>query len=269
VQMDKFLSLSMFTDLMRDPKEITPDGLRTRFFQEKHFGGLELVPSLLWGQNWDFEVQDLETINCNVTAIQSLTFGVPLVLSVLPPKGSSLEGAWKRRLTKLSQLSEHFKDATFILGSPSQRRLSGLKPKEAQGVFERYILDLLEFLPGSNTISLENCNQFQGSEFGIGLEGAINTIHALNEERVGLNFDFESWVAELDADESPNFEELEKTMADVKVTNIQFGRSALTREAINFLHQLAIKNHCAMSVEDSRLGSVKELMELHEIGLNL
>ncbi len=266
--MDKLLSISMFTDLMRDPKEITPETLRTRFFQGKHFGGLELVPSLLWGQDWEFEVQDLETINCSVTAIQSLTFGVPLVLSVFPPKGSGLESAWNARLTKLSQLSEHFKEATFILGSPSQRKLSGLNPIEAQSVLQRYILELLNFLPGSNTISLENCNQFQGSEFAIGLAGAIKTIRDLNEERVGLNFDFESWVGELDASQPPNFEELERTMADVKVTNIQFGRSALTRESFTFLHQLAMKNHCAMSIEDSRLGSEEELMKLHEFWLN-
>jgi hypothetical protein len=222
---------------------------------------VELVPSLIWGSDWSFTESDLEEIDIKVSTVQSIFYNLPLLISEYP---STLvqKVLWHQRLAKLSLISAKFPHTVFILGGPKYRKLGGSKESIAMSNQSKYIRDILNSLDKDCTLGYENCNPIQGSEFCLGIDGAIGTVKNLSNEKFGLNFDFEAWVLEVGINWKHELGKIERQLSDIPIFNIQMGKTATDPEAMYFLKMLSKRNLSPLSIEDSRIDNFAEVENL-------
>jgi len=247
-------------------KQIQVEDLDNYLTLTTSISSIELVPSLLWGDQWDFHEADLSAVTVQVSAIQSLLYKLPILLSDVP-RDVTYSELWRERLSKFSLLSTRFPGSVFVLGSPHQRKFRDEEQSEADAIFNQttYIREILDSLGTNSSLAYENCNSSQGAEFSLGVNGAIQVIKSVYQQRLGLNFDFEAWVIEVGQRWRSDLTDLHAQLIDVPVLNIQLGRTATDLSAMYFLKNLAVEKQSAISIEDNRIKDVSELMNLVKV----
>ncbi len=158
---------------------------------------VELVPSLLLGEDWDI-CEDLELMtplknlqsSHQVTSIQSLTYGLDLRLTDPIVDHAS----WQRRFHGLVRLGRALDCGLFVLGSPGQKKLDSAlgNASKHRDRFAENCLEMAKLLGPDGVLCLEHNTCQQGAEYCNNL-AAIDAVVAQLERagivNVGVNFD--------------------------------------------------------------------------------
>ena len=185
----------MFTQLREGPPaRMGLEGV-WGYFEFDGVTAIELVPSLLWGEGWDFELDPPVKALPPVGTVQSLFFGLPLLLSQSQLQGSE-KAAWAERLERIRALSNSFPEAVFVLGAPSMRKRASCTEQQALMNFQKLVEELAEVLECNSLLAIENCGTHQGADFCIGLESAARIVGKCDSGRIGVNLDLEAALVE-------------------------------------------------------------------------
>jgi hypothetical protein len=185
----------MFTQLREGPPARMGLEEVWEYLQFNGVTAIELVPSLLWGEGWDFELDPPVKSLPPVGTVQSLFFGLPLLLSQGRLQGSE-KAAWADRLEKIRALSNSFPEAVFVLGAPSMRKKASGTEQQALENFQKRVEEVAGVLERNSLLAIENCGTHQGADFCIGLESAARMVGKCDSKRLGVNLDLESALAE-------------------------------------------------------------------------
>lgn len=166
-----------------------------RYVELEGVSAIELVPSLVWGTSWQIEQGPHLDELPPIATVQSLLFGVPMLLSRGPLDGKS-RLLWDERLGRISELSRCVPDAVFVLGAPAMRLLGDRTEAQALGNFRGHVKELADAIECDGRLALENCGSHQGADFCIGLEAAALMVGQVGSVRVGINLDLEAALAE-------------------------------------------------------------------------
>jgi hypothetical protein len=169
---------------------------------------LELVPSMLLGLEWD-SINDLENSDVlkiftslyQVTSIQSLTYGLDLILT----DDIGANQAWQRRFKMLKLLGQTLSCHLFILGSPKQKKLDpGLGDLNAhQHQFQKNCMKMAELLFPQGVLCLEHNPYQQGAEYCNTLASTLEVVVELQSngcKNIGINLDTKCLLCEFGED---------------------------------------------------------------------
>jgi len=228
---------------------------------------LELVPSYIWGSDWNWQTTELKNFPINVSSIQSLFYGIDICLSSYN-QVPEIYSNWLKRKQKIVEISNLLKPHCLILGSPLARKMSDLGEEFSLMQQKKFILELLDAIPITVGLAYENCSHKQGAEFALGLKGAIDVVNSVPNVKFGLNFDFESWVVETGESWTENLDDLWSQLLTVRVLNIQFGQSILEPGVLQFLISLSELHDSPLGLEDMRLNDFEEIREIIQLVQN-
>ncbi len=158
---------------------------------------IELIPSMLFGKSWE-TCEDLTLLmplkelknSYQVTAIQSLTFGLDLHLTDLIRNHCS----WQERFLRLAKLGRMLSCPLFILGSPGQKKLDpdlGDARKHSDR-FAENCLAMANLLQPDGVLCLEHNTSQQGAEYCNTLAAVDAVVAQLEESGIvntGINLD--------------------------------------------------------------------------------
>ena len=195
IKIEPMICISMFTQLREGPPARMGLEEVWGYLEFDGVTAIELVPSLLWGEGWDFELDPPMKSLPPVGTVQSLFFGLPLLLSQDRLQGSE-NAAWADRLERIRALSNSFPEVVFVLGAPSMRKMASSTEKQALKNFQKRVEELAGVLECSSLLAIENCGTHQGADFCIGLESAARIVGKCDSERVGVNLDLEAALVE-------------------------------------------------------------------------
>lgn len=195
IKIDPVICVSMFTQLREGPPARMGLEEVWGYLEFDGVTAIELVPSLLWGEGWDFDLEPHVKSLPPVGTVQSLFFGLPLLLSQGRLKGSE-NVAWADRLERIRALSNSFPEAVFVLGAPSMRKRASNTEKLALKNFQKRVEELVGVLECNSLLAIENCGTHQGADFCIGLESAARIVGKCDSERIGVNLDLEAALIE-------------------------------------------------------------------------
>lgn len=226
---------------------------------------LELVPSMILGNDWDCLLNSTADLPANlaeilnryiITSIQSLTFGLNLNLA---DPTLNLDN----RLQALCLLGKATHCSLFVLGSPSQKKIDSSigSIEQHSSLFAANCANMASRLSGHGILALEHNTLQQGAEYCNTLIEISNTVQAVKEmgvSNVGINLDTKCLIQELGEDFSLQGVLQNPEICD-HIVSIQVSHDFLGRSAPNH----AVDLYSLMQFIDQRKVSVS----LEEFGL--
>ncbi len=272
IKIEPMICISMFTQLQKGPPARMALEEVWEYLEFDGVKAIELVPSLLWGEGWDFETDPPMKSLPPVGTVQSLFFGLPLLLSQSQLQGSD-QAAWVKRLERIRALSNSFPEAVFVLGAPSMRKRNSCTEKQALMNFQKLVEELAEVLECNSTLAIENCGTHQGADFCIGIESAARIVGNCDSERIGVNLDLEAALVEGYGQRPVEnvWESLDSF--GTSVLSIQLGVSALGphRSWIEGVLEIASNRGTVrtVAIEDARFLDHKELQSAVKVATDV